>query len=99
MHVANRLQFELLSKLTSVQSIRNYIAKQRTNLRTMESCRLNTLLKSYHLKQHHAHTKSVKEGEPFVCTICLENIPEPMDDSKGVDVIFCKGAYDSWLHI
>lgn len=43
-------------------------------------------------------TKKSKENEPFICSICEETIVESTDDSSGIDLIFCEGLCDCWLH-
>ena len=42
--------------------------------------------------------KSARDGESFVCTICLESIAPPTDDNDERELIFCEGKCDSWLH-
>ena len=42
--------------------------------------------------------KSARNGESFVCTICLESIAPPTDDNDERELIFCEGKCDSWLH-
>ena len=35
--------------------------------------------------------KSARDGESFVCTICLESIAPPTDDIDERELIFCEG--------
>ena len=45
-----------------------------------------------------AEAKKMKEGEEYICPICLDKIAEDSDDTDGHDAIFCEGACDAWVH-
>ena len=42
--------------------------------------------------------KKKKEGDVFVCPICVEVIVETTETTEGQDAIFCESQCNTWLH-
>ena len=45
-----------------------------------------------------AEAKKMKEGEDYICPICLDKIVEDSENTEGHDAVYCEGTCDTWIH-